>query len=131
MTEIVLLACLLGFVLYAFLQHPPAPRERRDPPPEEEYLQDVKVEAVDGDTLRVEGLPRTVRLARVDTPEKGTPGARAATEAVREALDGAGTVEIRGQGRGKWGRHIAEVVVDGENLSDVLLRRGLAREVDW
>lgn len=59
MTEVVLLACFLGFPLYAFLYHPPEGR-RRNPPPPEERLQDVKVEAEDGDTLRVEG-PRRLK----------------------------------------------------------------------
>lgn len=78
-----------------------------------------------GDTLRLEGLDRTIRLARVDAPEKGEPGAEAATNAVREALEGAEHVHVVSAEREKWGRHVAEVEADGRNLSDLLLERGL------
>lgn len=85
-------------------------------------VQGLEVEAVDGDTIRLEGL-ETIRLVRVDAPETGQPGAQAATQAVRRALEEARVVSME---RGKWGRHVAEMEVDGRNLSDLLLERGLA-----
>lgn len=99
----------------------------RSPPPDVAFdSTDFEIEAVDGDTIRVSGVPRTIRLARVNTPEHGQPGCHEATEFVRRALLEAERVEIVGGKAGKYGRYIAEIEVDGENLSDLLLERGLA-----
>lgn len=110
----------------------PSRSQRRSPPPDVAFdSTDFEVEAVDGDTIKVTGVPRPIRLARVDTPEKGEPGAAEATRFVRRRIAEAETVEIVGGEAGKYGRYIAEVEVDGRNLSDLLLEHGLAREVDW
>lgn len=67
-------------------------------------LHNVEVEAVDGDTIRLEGLEETIRLAaRVDAPEVGQPGAEAATQAVRRALEEGEEARVVSMERGKWG----------------------------
>lgn len=93
---------------------------------EKRVLHDIEIRAVDGDTLDVEGVEETVRLSRVDTPEKGEPGAAEATRFVRRQLEEADHVKVVSFERGKYGRHVAEVEVDGRNLSDMLLEKGLA-----
>ena len=107
-------------------------RGPKGPPPDVAFdSTDATLTVVDGDTIKVSGVPRPVRLARVDTPERGRPGAAAATRFVKRKLERADSVEIVGSEAGKYGRYVAEIEVDGENLSDLLLNRGLAREVDW
>lgn len=44
---------------------------------------------------------------------------------MRRALNEAQSVEIVGGKAGKYGRNISEIEVDGENLSELLLERGL------
>ena len=102
--------------------------------------------AVDGDTLRCrdEGL---VRLARIDAPERGQPGAAEATAALAAMI---GTPVRQAQGerfvvlcrqvdalsdtregeprRDRWGRIVARcrVGVRGQDLGGRLLRLGVA-----
>jgi endonuclease YncB( thermonuclease family) len=89
---------------------------------------------VDGDTIRVsiDGQIETVRLAHVDTPERGKRArcdrerdlAERASQRVAGLLNGK-TVDLRAQGREKWGRLLATVAVDGVDISGLLIREGL------
>ena len=95
------------------------------------------IENYDGDTIKFMvdlgfGVFKkvTIRLARVDTPEirLHEKGAFAARDYVNEVLTDAKSIIIETfkYKKGKYGRYIAEVYYDGHNLSDELLRKGLA-----
>ena len=77
-----------------------------------------------------------VRLDRIDAPEVRTrckaekAAGYEARDALVERLRHATEIELRGVKRGKYFRLVAEVIADGENMSDLLLERGLARSYD-
>ena len=77
-----------------------------------------------------------VRLARCDAPEVSTKceaekaAADEARDALVERLRQATVIDLREVERGTYFRLVAEVIADGENLSDVLLARGLAWPYD-
>ncbi|MCW5797724.1 MAG: thermonuclease family protein [Nitrospira sp.] len=77
-----------------------------------------------------------VRLAGIDTPEmKGQCErekqlARQARDLVRSALSQAGTIHLRKASRDKYFRIDARVMVDGQDLSEILMSRGLAVPYD-
>jgi len=86
------------------------------------------VEVLDGDTLR---LPdgRRVRLAAIDTPEWGRPGAAEATARVQHLLaDGAPPLALvpSDPPRDRYGRLLADLHLDGASLSAILIEEGLA-----
>jgi len=99
---------------------------------------------VDGDTLRVriDTLPGeladvSVRVRGIDTPERGQHAncareRRLAEDALRftkGALERAKLVEFRNLGWDKYGgRVLADVLLDGRPLSDMLIAAGLARQ---
>src|SRR5258708_3993618 len=96
------------------------------------------VRVVDGDTIDVArgggGDTDTVRLLGINTPETHHPtkpvecfGPEAAAF-TEEHLAGR-SVQLEGdiEGRDRYGRRLAYVVVDGERFNDELLRRGYAR----
>lgn len=91
------------------------------------------VRVVDGDTIdlnvdlgfNVHAYPR-FRLARINTPEKGQPGAVEATEAMKTRL-AAGKITIDVKGHDTYGRWIAEVYVNGKNVNDTMLADKLAK----
>ena len=78
---------------------------------------------IDGDTIVVEDT--ILRLARINAPENKTPAGKAVTRYVKSYLQGK-SISYRIDDTGKYGRAIAEVWVDGVNLSDHLLRHKLA-----
>lgn len=91
---------------------------------------------VDGDTLEVRtenSVVEYIRLAHVDTPEKGCPHFQAATEFVQERAGGK-TVRLQKPldfpNRDPYGRLLREVLVEYQgrviNLGDELLAAGLA-----
>jgi micrococcal nuclease len=92
---------------------------------------------VDGDTV-VTPSGLTVRVANIDAPE--APGkckcelecrqAEAATAYVRASLRLAGVVELRPYVRpvDRYGRTLAYVLVDGKDLGNEMVSRGLARK---
>lgn len=101
-----------------------------------------KVEVVDGDTLRVDGVK--VRIANLDTPERG---GRAACDAERflaavaskraESLVKSAKVVIWPEGRAdRYDRPLARVTVNGEDWAAILIAENLAvawagRQHDW
>ncbi len=105
------------------------------------------VRVLDGDTVAVDAssdMPPEladlkVRLRGVDTPEKGgrakcdserTAG-QAATVFTVATLENAETVIVRDPDWGKWGgRVIADLIVDGRSLSELLLATGHGRPYD-
>ena len=102
----------------------------------------TKVEVVDGDTLRVDGVK--VRISNLDTPERG---GRAACDAERflaavasrraESLVKSTKIEIWPEGRAdRYDRALARVTVNGEDWAAILIAENLAvawagRQHDW
>ena len=99
------------------------------------------VSVYDGDTFTVNikqyppivGEKISVRIYGVDTPEiKGKTVrekemAIQAKEFVEERFKTARVIELRNLQRDKYFRLLAEVYVDGENLSETLIKQGLGR----
>lgn len=96
----------------------------------------------DGDTFKVNidswpdivGKNVSIRIYGIDTPEmRGTKGEvrklalRAKSFLVDVLLSGK-TVELCNIRRGKYFRIVAEVYIDGKNLADLLIKKGLAKE---
>ena len=77
-----------------------------------------------------------VRLARIDAPEVRTKcdaekkKGIEARDALVERLSQAKVIDLREVERGKYFRLVAEVIADGENMSDLLLALGLAWPYD-
>ena len=77
-----------------------------------------------------------VRLARIDAPEVRTKckaekkEGYKARDALNERLSHVKVFDLREVERGKYFRLVAEVIADGENMSDMLLARGLAWPYD-
>jgi|Deesub1362A_J573_1020465.scaffolds.fasta_scaffold00051_33 endonuclease YncB( thermonuclease family) len=85
---------------------------------------------IDGDTLEVDG--ERVRLALVDTPERGMSGFFEAAQFTASLCSVGSTAYIDvddGQPRDKYGRVVAVVYCKGKNLNAELLKNGLA-EID-
>lgn len=104
-------------------------------PPDYAYRATV-VRVVDGDTVdaiidlgfRMTTTQR-LRLARVDTPERNQPGYGEA-KALTERLASGKSATIRTIKVSKWGYYLAEITVDGQNVSDALLQARLAKPYD-
>jgi hypothetical protein len=85
---------------------------------------------VDGDTFKIvyDGEATSVRILGIDTPERGEPGFEEATAALRALIAGR-VVRLafpEDRKRDSFGRLLATVHVNGLDVGDVLLRRGLA-----
>ena len=81
----------------------------------------------DGDTITVmrEGRSLRVRLDGVDTPEKGQDFANRAKQFTSALVFGE-TVEVRGEDTDRYGRLVARVITGGQDVSEELVRAGLA-----
>lgn len=89
--------------------------------------------AVDGDTAEIQfdlGFHvytiQRVRLARINAPERGQPGATEATQYLSQFQDK--EVTVRTSKSDKYGRYIAELITDKGNVSDLMLQEHLAEE---
>lgn len=99
---------------------------------------------IDGDTVEIEAkylpveLPPklSIRILGVDTPEKAprakcekeAAGGLAATEFTKKSVAGAKKIQIEIKGWDKFGgRVLGDVFIDGERLSDLLIKNNLAR----
>jgi len=80
---------------------------------------------LDGDTFMTASRKRPVRLANVNAPEKGTPGAAAAKAALQRMIQGQ-TVSIETVARDRYGRSVANVKV-GRRSVNAAMRRRLGR----
>jgi micrococcal nuclease len=94
------------------------------------------VEVLDGDTIRVSrgDDTDTVRLLGIDTPETHHPtkpvecfGPEAASYTKAHLRGRSVQLEADIEGRDRYGRRLAYVIVDGERFNDELVRRGYAR----
>lgn len=94
----------------------------------------------DGDTIRatVDGKSEPVRLMGLDTPEIGDKArcpveqaaAVAARDRLRELIDAATDRRLCPNGRDKYRRLLAWLILDGRDASAVLIQEGLARPYD-
>jgi len=94
------------------------------------------VRVVDGDTIEVARGTNsdTIRLLGINTPETHHPtkpvecfGPEAAAFTDEHLAGRSVQLEDDIEGRDRYGRRLAYVVVDGERFNDELLRRGYAR----
>lgn len=86
------------------------------------------VKVYDGDTIEVmAGGPKSlrVRLHAIDAPEKGQPFSNVARQRTRELADGK-RVRVEVRDRDRYDRLVARVYVDDRDLSEQLIREGLA-----
>ena len=78
---------------------------------------------IDGDTFETDRRKNAVRLANVDTPEKGRRGAPQAREKLRKLIEGKEggmeTVE-----RDKYGRSVARVYLGRESVNKKMQAKG-------
>lgn len=88
------------------------------------------------DSLPIFGKELSVRVKGVDTPELRAKVdcektmARAARDFVKQELQSAQVIHLHEVERGKYFRIVADVIYDGKNLTNELLRRGFARPYD-
>ena len=91
----------------------------------------VLVRVVDGDTwdVAVGGLVVRLRLARVDTPERGEVNFREAADFTRAWLTAGPQVSYQYEGMDRWNRPLVAVTREGDaaELSAALLVAGLAK----
>jgi hypothetical protein len=88
-------------------------------------------EIVDGDTFKImyDGELTKVRIANIDTPERGHSDYDKATQALQDLIEGQ-TVTIaftdpKGK-RDNWGRLLCTVEVVGEDVGEAMIAAGLA-----
>ena len=94
------------------------------------------IRIVDGDTIVVnyKGKPEKVRLLRINTPESGHPDkkqnipmGKVASDYTKKRLKGKYVdLEFEGAFRGRYGRLLCYVFVDGLNFNLELVRQGLS-----
>lgn len=83
---------------------------------------------VDGDTVHValpSGATLVVRLDGIDTPERGEPFSAQATRATRVLLF-SNAATLTGTDVDRYGRLVARIRVGGVDVSEALVRQGLA-----
>lgn len=78
-----------------------------------------------------------LRVARINAPETRTKDLEekerglACKARVQELITGAVEILVKTTEKGKYGRWIAEVYIDGKNLSDLLVEEGHAKYVEY
>ena len=82
---------------------------------------------IDGDTFTTSGN-QSVRLFGVDTPERGEPCYREATDRLRELASGEVRVELGPRSKDRYGRLLCYVYTqDGDSIDEILVSEGLAK----
>lgn len=79
-------------------------------------------QVIDGDTFETASRKNPVRLANVDAPDKGEPGAAKATQALRRLIQGK-EVLIDTVARDRFGRSVANVKVGGKSVNKAMRRK--------
>lgn len=74
---------------------------------------------IDGDTFKTDRRTHPVRLANVDAPEKGQPGAARATEELRKLVEGK-EVAIDTVARDTYGRAVANVKIGRQSVNKAM-----------
>jgi len=113
---------VIALAILAGCSTPPA----KPPPPVTWHCTRV----IDGDTIVAErsdrpGEPEHIRLYGIDAPEHNLPGGPEATAEMRILADGK-QINLISHGKDKYGRLLDEVSVDGQDLSQTMLKKGLA-----
>lgn len=129
MTPILIFARSLGFALAFSACAAPTPAAGQQSAGSEWRI-------VDGDTMEHRGSRITYRPANFDTPEvahraecdaERAAGERA-TAAVQALFNDAERIDVRSTGRlDRYGRTVAFISIDGRDLGDILIERGIAR----
>ncbi len=89
------------------------------------YLLDAwQVQAIDGDTIRY-GMER-IRIRGIDTPELAEAGGFDATQRLAQLLKD-GPIRIIPHGRDLYGRMLADVYVNDQNVAEILTNAGYAK----
>jgi endonuclease YncB( thermonuclease family) len=83
-----------------------------------------RIVVIDGDTVRV-GSER-IRLRGIDTPELSEPDGWAAKQRLEDLL-GKGSIQLVPHGRDAYDRLVADVLVNGQNVAEILEREGFAK----
>jgi micrococcal nuclease len=88
---------------------------------------------VDGDTIDVTvdlGFKmyskQRIRLARIDTPERGQPGFAEAGHYLRELIMNK-EITLVTHKVSKWGQYVGDIVLNGEDINQRMLDEGLAK----
>ena len=74
---------------------------------------------IDGDTFMTASRKRSIRLANVAAPEKGTKGGARATKALRGLIQGE-TVSVDTVARDVYGRSVAKVKVGRKSVNKAM-----------
>ena len=74
---------------------------------------------IDGDTFETANRKRSVRLANVNSPEKGVRGGATATKALKGLIEGE-TVSIETVARDKYGRSVANVKIGRQSVNKAM-----------
>lgn len=86
------------------------------------------VRVVDGDTFRVDGLERSIRIWGLDAPERGESGGSAATRALRGLIEGR-EVSCRIRDIDRYRRIVGQCFLpDGRDVAAAMIRKGAATE---
>lgn len=88
------------------------------------YLTNPKIKVIDGDTFYYSG--KKYRISGIDTPEKGQYNFENAKNRL-ETLLSSGAVEVKEVARDIYGRTVAKVLVNGEDVAEILKREGLQK----
>jgi len=93
----------------------------------ERFFEGRVVGVIDGDTLDVlvDGTPVRIRLAGIDTPERGQPWAARSKRALAERVAGR-SVRVNAVEVDRYGRTVGEVYADGVCVGCELVREGHA-----
>lgn len=134
-----LLPLIVGFVLggvgFAIISEEGAPSFTGIEASAQGGGEGIRVRVIDGDTVEDTATGERIRLPNIDTPETGDRAqCRAEREAGQAATRAAGhiiasrTITVRRTGRtDRYGRTIGFVLVDGRDLGEIMMERGLAR----
>jgi len=71
---------------------------------------------IDGDTFETASRKHPVRLASVDTPEKGQPGYQQAKKKLANLIEGE-NVKVNTCARDVYGRSVARVIFNGKSVN--------------
>ena len=83
---------------------------------------------VDGDTFRVQGLDRAIRIWGLDAPERGESGGSAATRALRGLIEER-EVQCRIRDIDRYRRIVGQCFLpDGRDVAAAMIRKGAATE---
>ena len=83
-----------------------------------EYLKRKETvnKVIDGDTLNTKSRKYSLRLANLNTPEKGEKGYKEAKNALEELVLNK-KIEIKPKARDSYGRIVAEIRVNGKSVN--------------